>query len=179
MQPLGAERLRVCAADDHETAAAPALAEQHPVTAGSGQQGVRTPAAPAPSAAAPLPANKDESGTDTDEDGALIAKAKQATAAKQAPKKRPAPGTKNIRRWLEFRKGTQQELSRAMDDCEGKARGGGGITLGLLIKEGIIWPGQDVLTVDYKNATTSATLTEDGLILCRVDFLSFLFLRWL
>lgn len=50
----------------------------------------------------------------------------------------------------------------------GKSRAGAGITLGLLIKEGILWPGEDVLTVEYKSVMTHATLTPDGQITCKV-----------
>lgn len=86
---------------------------------------------------------EDESGTDTDEDGELIrAKAKAAQEkAKPAPKRR-APG---------------------------KTRAGAGITLGLLIKEGIIWPGKDVLSVEYKSVMTHATLNADGQIVCKIN----------
>lgn len=45
---------------------------------------------------------------------------------------------------------------------------GAGITLGLLIKEGLLWPGKDVLSVEYKSVMTYATLTQDGQIVCKV-----------
>ena len=51
----------------------------------------------------------------------------------------------------------------------GKTRAGAGITLGLLIKEGIIWPGTDVLSVEYKSVMTYATLTPDGQIICKAS----------
>lgn len=33
-----------------------------------------------------------------------------------------------------------------------------------LIDEGLLWPGEDVLSVDYKQQQTLATLTTDGKI---------------
>ena len=50
----------------------------------------------------------------------------------------------------------------------GKTRQGAGITLGLLINEGIIQPGENVLSVEYKSVMTQATLTADGQIICKV-----------
>ena len=50
----------------------------------------------------------------------------------------------------------------------GKPRAGGGITLRLLIEEGILSPGENVLTVEYKASMTYATLMPDGRISCSV-----------
>ena len=50
----------------------------------------------------------------------------------------------------------------------GKSRAGGGITLKLLIDEKIVFPGENVLSVEYKGATNLATLTSDGRIECVV-----------
>jgi hypothetical protein len=50
----------------------------------------------------------------------------------------------------------------------GKPRAGGGITLGLLIDEGILAPGENCLTVEYKSSMTYATLMPDGRISCHV-----------
>ena len=52
--------------------------------------------------------------------------------------------------------------------CAGKPRAGGGITLGLLIDEGILAPGENCLTVEYKSSMTYATLMPDGRISCHV-----------
>lgn len=35
-----------------------------------------------------------------------------------------------------------------------------------LIDEGLLWPGENVLSVDYKQTTTLATLTPEGRIFC-------------
>ena len=59
----------------------------------------------------------------------------------------------------------------------GKSSAGGGrkggrggiITLKHLIDEGILQPGEDVLTVEYKGSTHVATLLSDGRIYCRVS----------
>lgn len=51
--------------------------------------------------------------------------------------------------------------------CTGKPRAGG-ITLKLLIDEGILEPGENVLTVEYKSSMTSASLAGDGRIHCAV-----------
>ena len=51
----------------------------------------------------------------------------------------------------------------------GKPRAGGGITLRLLIEEGILSPGENVLTVEYKSSMTYATLMPDGRIACSVS----------
>ena len=51
----------------------------------------------------------------------------------------------------------------------GKPRAGGGITLRLLIEEGILSPGENVLTVEYKSQMTYATLMPDGRIACSVS----------
>ncbi|KAK9818670.1 hypothetical protein WJX74_002471 [Apatococcus lobatus] len=51
----------------------------------------------------------------------------------------------------------------------GKSRPSGGITLRLLMEEGILEAGEDVLTVEYKSQTTKGTLTEDGRIQCRIN----------
>ena len=53
--------------------------------------------------------------------------------------------------------------------CAGKPRAGGGITLRLLIDEGILSPGENVLTVEYKSSITYATLMPDGRISCSVS----------
>ncbi len=36
----------------------------------------------------------------------------------------------------------------------------------MLIDEGLLWPGENVLSVDYKQTTTLATLTPEGRIFC-------------
>ena len=54
----------------------------------------------------------------------------------------------------------------------GKARAGGGITLRLLIEEGILAPGEDVLSVEYKSSMTYASLAPDGRIKCNVRLFS-------
>ena len=53
----------------------------------------------------------------------------------------------------------------------GGRRGGRGgiITLGKLIDESIIEPGEDVLSVEYKGSTHVATLLPDGRIMCSVN----------
>ena len=53
--------------------------------------------------------------------------------------------------------------------CAGKSRPSGGITLRLLMEEGILEAGEEVLTVEYKGQTTKGTLTEDGRIQCRIN----------
>ena len=52
--------------------------------------------------------------------------------------------------------------------CTGKPRAGGGITLRLLIDEGILQPGDNVLSVEYKSSMTYASLESDGRISCLV-----------
>ena len=52
--------------------------------------------------------------------------------------------------------------------CTGKPRAGG-ITLKLLIDEGILEPGENALTVEYKSSMTSASLAADGRIHCAVS----------
>ena len=47
--------------------------------------------------------------------------------------------------------------------------GPGGVTLKSLIDAGLVWPGEDVLSVEYKNVTTLGTLDADGRIICAVD----------
>jgi Restriction Enzyme Adenine Methylase Associated len=42
-----------------------------------------------------------------------------------------------------------------------------GITLKLLIDEGLLWPGENVLSVEYKGVVTLATLTNDGRIVAK------------
>ena len=44
-------------------------------------------------------------------------------------------------------------------------RPAGAITLRVLLDEGIIQPGPDALSMEYKGSMTFATLTEDGRIL--------------
>ncbi|KAL3138447.1 hypothetical protein ABBQ32_006237 [Trebouxia sp. C0010 RCD-2024] len=83
------------------------------------------------------------SGTDTDEDGALIEKARQAAEQKRAAPKKRGPTT-------------------------GRPRPGGGITLKLLIDEGILFPGENVLTVEYKSNITYGSLAECGRIKCTI-----------
>ncbi|KAK9809210.1 hypothetical protein WJX72_011487 [[Myrmecia] bisecta] len=51
----------------------------------------------------------------------------------------------------------------------GKPRAGGGLSLKLLIDEGILWPGENVLSVEYKATMTYASLTEEGKILCKIN----------
>jgi len=53
--------------------------------------------------------------------------------------------------------------------CAGKPRAGGGITLRLLIDEGILQPGDNVLSVEYKSSMTYASLERDGRISCLVS----------
>lgn len=48
----------------------------------------------------------------------------------------------------------------------GRPRPGGGITLKLLIDEGILFPGENVLTVEYKSNITYGSLAECGRIKC-------------
>ncbi|KAL0038793.1 hypothetical protein WJX79_008093 [Trebouxia sp. C0005] len=84
------------------------------------------------------------SGTDTDEDGALIEKARQAAEQKRAPPRKRGPTT-------------------------GRPRPGGGITLKLLIDEGILWPGENILTVEYKSNITYGSLAECGRIKCTIS----------
>ena len=50
----------------------------------------------------------------------------------------------------------------------GRPRPGGGITLKLLIDEGILWPGVNVLTVEYKSNITYGSLAECGRIKCTI-----------
>lgn len=65
----------------------------------------------------------------------------------------------------------------AVSDGAGKPRAGG-ITLKLLIDEGILEPGENVLTVEYKSSMTSASLAADGRIHCAVSDTSLLFCAW-
>lgn len=51
----------------------------------------------------------------------------------------------------------------------GRPRPGGGITLKLLIDEGILWPGENVLTVEYKSNITYGSLAECGRIKCTIS----------
>ncbi|KAK9865967.1 hypothetical protein WJX84_011457 [Apatococcus fuscideae] len=51
----------------------------------------------------------------------------------------------------------------------GKSRPSGGITLKLLMEEGILKAGEQVLTVEYKGQTTKGTLCEDGRIRCTIN----------
>ncbi len=51
----------------------------------------------------------------------------------------------------------------------GKPRAGGGITLKLLIDEGILQPGDNILSVEYKSSMTYASLEHDGRISCFVS----------
>lgn len=67
---------------------------------------------------------------------------------------------------------------RLGDGCAGKPRAGG-ITLKLLIDEGILEPGENVLTVEYKSSITSASLAADGRIHCAVGLSPNLSLLWL
>ena len=67
---------------------------------------------------------------------------------------------------------------RLGDGCAGKPRAGG-ITLKLLIDEGILEPGENVLTVEYKSSMTSASLAADGRIHCAVGLSPSLSLLWL
>ena len=50
----------------------------------------------------------------------------------------------------------------------GRPRPGGGITLKLLIDEGILVPGENVLTVEYKSNVTYGSLAECGRIKCTI-----------
>jgi len=52
----------------------------------------------------------------------------------------------------------------------GVARGprGQAISMKTLIDEGLLWPGENVLSVDYKQTTTLATLTPEGRIFCHI-----------
>ena len=50
----------------------------------------------------------------------------------------------------------------------GRPRPGGGITLKLLIDEGILFPGENVLTVEYKSNITYGSLAECGRIKCTI-----------
>ncbi len=45
-------------------------------------------------------------------------------------------------------------------------RGRGGVSLGLLLEEGLLAPGDGVLSVDYKQRRTLADLCGDGRIKC-------------
>ena len=47
--------------------------------------------------------------------------------------------------------------------------GRGGVSLQLLLDEGLLHPGNRVLTVDYKQQRTHADLCEDGRIRCRCE----------
>ena len=51
----------------------------------------------------------------------------------------------------------------------GRPRPGGGITLKLLIDEGILWPGENILTVEYKSNITYGSLAECGRIKCTIS----------
>ncbi len=57
-----------------------------------------------------------------------------------------------------------------MRSLSGDRRGDGGGAAGgwaqTLIDEGLLWPGDNVLSVDYKQTTTLATLTPEGRIFC-------------
>jgi proteasome lid subunit RPN8/RPN11 len=103
-------------------------------------------AAPAP-AVAPVPAEDDEK-TDSDADmpaplpPPIVEQAPPPAAARPPPAPKPA-----VRR--------------------GGGRGGI-ITLAHLIDDGIIEPGDDVLSVEYKGATHIAALLPDGRISCRI-----------
>ena len=50
----------------------------------------------------------------------------------------------------------------------GRPRPGGGITLKLLIDEGILFPGENCLTVEYKSNITHGSLAECGRIKCTI-----------
>ena len=50
----------------------------------------------------------------------------------------------------------------------GRPRPGGGITLKLLIDEGILFPGENVLTVEYKSNITYGSLADCGRIKCTI-----------
>ena len=50
----------------------------------------------------------------------------------------------------------------------GRPRPGGGITLKLLIDEGILFPGENCLTVEYKSNITYGSLAECGRIKCTI-----------
>ncbi|KAK9805105.1 hypothetical protein WJX73_008354 [Symbiochloris irregularis] len=120
-------------ADVPTAAARSALASLQVPATGPRPQSAAMPAAPR---------DGDDSGTDTDEDGNLIAQARIARDAVLQQKK-PAP------------------KRRAPS---GKARVGGGISLRLLIEEGLLTPGEGVLTSEYKGANMIANLNADGRI---------------
>lgn len=50
----------------------------------------------------------------------------------------------------------------------GRPRPGGGISLKLLIDEGILFPGENCLTVEYKSNITYGSLAECGRIKCTI-----------
>ncbi|CAL8469922.1 g9464 [Coccomyxa elongata] len=104
-------------------------------TGGGGGGSLRAPSS--------APAEDDGSGTDTDEDGELIAKARQ--------------------------KALMERQRAAAVKRRGKPRAGGGITLKLLIDEGVLQPGDNVLSVEYKSSMTYANLEPDGRISCFVQ----------
>lgn len=60
----------------------------------------------------------------------------------------------------------------------GRSRPGGGISMKDLIDYEIIWPGEDVLSVEYKGNVTYATLLPEGHILCKVEPPPPCFLEW-
>ena len=47
-----------------------------------------------------------------------------------------------------------------------RGRGRGGVSLGVLLEEGLLLPGNGVLSVDYKQRRTLADLCGDGRIKC-------------
>jgi hypothetical protein len=55
----------------------------------------------------------------------------------------------------------------------GKARVGGGISLRVLLEEGMLRPGEGVLSVEYKGICTYADLLPDGKIACLVGPVAF------
>jgi hypothetical protein len=147
---------------------------------------------PGPAAAAE---KEDGSGTDTDEDGELIAKARQKAALERqratAAIRRAGMGTgaaiqdalagpalvcacvdtlhNCVCRGTEWVTGASSNQGSVVCTT-GRPRAGGGITLKLLIDEGILAPGDNVLTVEYKNSMTYASLGADGRIFCVVGY---------
>ncbi len=60
----------------------------------------------------------------------------------------------------------------------GRARPGSGITLKMLVEEGMLTPGVGVLSVEYKGSVTVADLLEDGRIWWKGRCLVSVFLVW-
>lgn len=102
---------------------------------------------------------EDDSGTDTDEDGALIQKV--------CPISRVVI-TCRYHALLQAKEGVKERMAAQPAGKPkgggGRARPGSGITLKMLVDEGMLTPGVGVLSVEYKGSVTVADLLEDGRI---------------